>query len=77
MNVMRDHLFTEDTLHHKNIMRTIEKPICTSDDLEFTREEIEHTIESFNHKEVPGINGNKCGIYLRTFNTLPRLVTVI
>jgi len=40
MNVMLDHLFTEDTeedtLHHKNIRRTIEEPICTSDDLEFS-----------------------------------------
>ena len=38
MNVMLDHLFTEDkedTLYHKNIRKTIEEPICTSDDLDF------------------------------------------
>ena len=39
MNVMLDHIFTEDreedTLHQKNIRKTIEEPICTSDDLDF------------------------------------------
>jgi len=80
MNVMLDHLFTEDTeedtLHHKKI-RTIEEPICTSDDLEFSREEIKHTIESFNDKKAPGIDGITDGIYLQTFNTFPRLITAI
>jgi hypothetical protein len=81
MNVMLDHLFTgdteEDTLHHKNIRKTIEEPICTSDDLEFSREEIKHTIESFSDKKAPGIDGITGGIYRRTFNTFPRLITAI
>ena len=75
MKVMLDHLFTEDTLHHKNIRRTIEETICTSDDLEFSREEIKHEIESFNGKKAPGIDGITGGIYLRTFDTFPRLIT--
>ena len=68
MNVMLDHLFTEDkehTLHHKNIRRTIEEPISTSDDLEFSREEMKHTIESFKDKKAPGIDGITGGIYQR------------
>jgi len=77
MNVMLDHLSTEnteqDTLHHKNIRRTIEETILTGDDLVFSREEIKHTIESFSDKNAPGIGG----IYLRTFNTFPRLITAI
>ena len=79
--VVLDHIFTEDreeeTLHHKNIRKTIEEPVCTNDDLEFSREEIKHTIESFNDKKAPGIDGITGGIYLRTFNTFSRLVTAI
>ena len=79
--VVLDHIFTEDreeeTLHHKNIRKTIEEPICTSNDLEFCREEIKHTIESFNDKKAPGIDGITGGIYLRIFNTFSRLVTAI
>ena len=58
-----DHLFTEDgneeTLHHKNIRKAIEEPICTCDDLQFSREEINHTIESFNDKKAPGKMGSQ------------------
>ena len=80
MNVLLDQLFTEDredTLHHKLIRKNIEEPIGTSDDLDFSREEIQHTIESFSDKKAPGIDGITGGIYLRTFNTFPRLATAI
>jgi hypothetical protein len=81
MEVMLDYLFTEDkeeeNLHHKNIMKTTEEPISTSDHAEFTPEEIRHHIESFNDKEAPGIDGITGGIYLRTFNIFPGLVIAI
>ena len=48
MNIMLDHLFTEDTeedtLHHKNIRKNSEEPICTGGDLEFSREEIKNLL---------------------------------
>ena len=54
-NERNAHLFTEDTeedtLHHKNIRRTIEESIRTGNDLEFSGEEIKHTIENFNDKK--------------------------
>jgi hypothetical protein len=37
----------EDPLHHKHTRKNIEKPIGTSDDIDFSREEIQHAIESF------------------------------
>ena len=80
MKVMRDYFFTEDReemLYHKNIRKTTEEPISTSEDVKFSREEIKHTIESFNDKKAPGIDGITSGIYLRTFNTFPRLVTAL
>jgi DNA-binding transcriptional regulator YhcF (GntR family) len=56
MNVLLDQLFTEDredTLHHKLIRKNIEETIGTSDDIDFSREEIHHTIESFSDKKAP------------------------
>ena len=76
-----DLLFTEDTeevtLHRKNLRSTIEEPICTGDDLDVSREEIKHTIASFNDKKKPAIDGITGGIYLLTFNTFARPITAI
>jgi ribonuclease HI len=82
MNIMLDHLITEDEEEeekqlHKNIRKMTEEPINTEDDTEFSQEEIKQTIESFNNKKAPGIDGITSGIFLRTFNTFPRLVTAI
>ena len=58
-------------------MKTIEEPIRTSDDVQFCREQIKQTIESFNNKKAPAIGGITGGIYLRTFNIFHRPVTAI
>jgi hypothetical protein len=54
MEVMLEYHFTEDreeeTQHHKNIRKTTEEPINTSEDAEFSREEIRQIIVSFNDK---------------------------
>jgi len=55
----------------------IEEPIQTSDDKEFTQGEIKQTIESFNGKKGPGIDGITSGIFLCAFNKFPSLITVI
>jgi len=55
----------------------IEEPIQTCEDSEFTQGEIKQTIESFNDQKAPGIDGITSGIFLRTFNKFPRLVTAI
>jgi hypothetical protein len=55
----------------------IGEPIHTCDDTEFTKGEIERMIESFNGKKAPGIDGITRGIFLRTFNKFPRLITAV
>jgi len=81
MNIMLDHLITDDgeeeNQHHKNIRKIIAEPIYTSDDAEFTQREIKQTIESFNRKKAPGMDGITNDIFLRTFNKFPRIVTAI
>jgi hypothetical protein len=82
MNVMLDNIIAEDkeeeeTYHHNSIRKIIEEPIHTNNDSEFTQGEIKQTIESFNGKKAPGIDGNSSGIFLRTFNKFPRLITEI
>ena len=57
--------------------KSIEEPTSTSEDVEFSREEIRQTIVSFNDKKAPGINGHTGRIYLRTFNLFPELLTAI
>jgi hypothetical protein len=63
--------------NHKAIRKAVEEPINTSDDAKFSGEEIKQAIESFDGKKAPGTDGITAGIYLRTFNTFPRLVTAI
>ena len=81
VNVILDYLFTEDSkednLYHKNIRKAIEEPIYTNEDADFTQEEIKNTIESFNHKKAPGLDGITGGIYQRTFHMFPRIITTI
>jgi len=54
-----------------------EEPIQACDDTKFTQGEIKETIESFNGKKAPGLDGITSGIYLRAFNKFPRVVTAI
>ena len=82
MNIMLDHLITvdreeEETCYNKNIRKMIEELIQTCDDIEFTQGEIKQTIESFNSKKAPGLNGITSGIYLRAFNKFHRVVKAI
>jgi hypothetical protein len=78
MKTMMDHLIPEDieeqSYYNKQIRKMVEEPIDTRDDKEFTQGKIKQTIESFNGKKAPGIDGNTSGIYLRTFNNLPRII---
>ena len=55
----------------------IAEQICTSDDAEFTQVDIKQTIESFNRKNAPGMDGITSDIFLRTFNEFPRIIRAI
>jgi hypothetical protein len=81
LEVLLDYFFEEDNVeentHQKTIRKAVEEPIKTSNDVKFSREEIKQVVESFDGKKAPGIDGITAGIYLRTFNIFPRLVTAI
>ena len=81
LEVLLAYLFEEDNAekntHQKTIRKAADEPITTSNDVKFSREEIKQAIESFNDKKAPGIDGITAGIYLRTFNIFPRLITAI
>jgi hypothetical protein len=57
--------------HHNSIRKIIEEPIHTCDDTDFTQEEIKQTIESFNKKKAPGIDGITSGIFLEHITNSP------
>jgi len=81
MEVLLDYLFeednTEENQYQKQITKTVEEPIKTINDIEFSRDEIKQVIESFNDKKAPGIDGITAGIYLRIFKIFPNLITTI
>ena len=76
-HLIPDDIEEEESYYHKQIRKMVEEPIDTRDDKEFTKGELKQMIESFNGKKAPGIDGITRGIYLRTFNNLPRLITEI
>jgi hypothetical protein len=61
INEILDQLYKEDggeeNPHHKSIRKAVDEPIHTEDDVEFTPEEIQRTIESFSQKKAPGLDG--------------------
>ena len=68
MKTMVNHLIPEDieeeeSYNHKQIRKMVEEPIDTRDDTEFTQGEIKQTIERFNGKKAPDIDGITSGIY--------------
>jgi hypothetical protein len=77
LKAVSQHQCYTSCLHQTPHRKSIEEPIKTSEDVEFSQEEIRQTIESFNDKKAPGIDGITGGIYLRTFTIFPELVTTI
>jgi hypothetical protein len=63
----------EENVHYKNIRKTNEEPISTSDDADLIAEEMQHTVGNFNDKKAPGIDEIRGGIYPRKFNVFPDL----
>jgi hypothetical protein len=82
MKIMIEQLIPEDnaqddTEHHMNIRRLIEQPIETTDDREFTQDEIRQIIESFNPRKAPGPDGITSKILTLIFKSIPKSVTSI
>jgi hypothetical protein len=62
----------EDNNHHKHVRElTVQQP-NTSDDREFTREEIRSVIEGMNNKKTPWKDGITAEIYKVTSKLFPK-----
>jgi hypothetical protein len=62
-----------DTNHHKNIRRLTKQPIETSNDRDFSQEEVRQIIEGFNPKKAPGPDGSTSDILAHVFKSIPKL----
>jgi hypothetical protein len=67
----------DDTDRHMNIRRLAEQPIGTTDDKEFTQDEVRRIIESFNPRKSRGPDGITSEILTFVFKSLPKTVTSI
>jgi hypothetical protein len=67
----------DDTDRHKNVRRLTEQPIETTDDREFTRDEIRQIIEGFSPRKAPGPDGITSEILILVFKSIPQTVTSI
>ena len=48
---------TEETEYHKRVRKSIEEPMETEDDRDYTTEEIRQTIKSIDYKKATGEDG--------------------
>ena len=67
----------DDTEHHINIRRLTEKLIETTDDREFTQDEVMQIIECFNPRKAPGPDGITSEILTLIFSRIRKTVTSI
>ena len=69
----------DDTEHHINIRRLTEQPIETTDDREFTQDEVRQIIfvEGFIPRKAPGPDGITSEILTLIFKSIPKTVTSI
>ena len=67
----------DDTDHHTNNRRLTEQPIETSDDREFTQDEVRQIIEGVHTRKAPGQEGITSEILLLIFKSILKNVTSI
>ena len=67
----------DDTIQHKNTRRLAAQPIDTANDKEFTQEEVQQTIESFNSRKAPGPDGITREILTLIFQNIPQTITAM
>ena len=67
----------DDTTQHKNTRRLADQQIDTANDREFTQDEVRQTIESFNPRKAPGLDGITREILTLTFQSIPQTITAM
>jgi hypothetical protein len=67
----------EDTPYHMTIREQTKQPLYTTDDKEFTKEEVRQVIESLQPKKAPGPDGITNEIVKLVFKALPTTMTAV
>jgi len=67
----------EDTTYHMTIRKQTKQPIYTTDDKEFTEEEVRQVIERLQPKKAPRPNGITNEIVKLVFKMIPITMTAI
>jgi hypothetical protein len=62
----------DDTDHHTSVRRLTEQPIETTDDTDFTQDEVRQTIEGFNPRKAAGPDGITSEILTLIFKSIPK-----
>jgi len=65
----------DDTDHHKNARKLTEQPTETTDDKEFTQDEVRQIIESFKPRKVLGLYRITSEILKLVFKSIPKTLT--
>jgi hypothetical protein len=62
---------TDDTDYHKQIRAQAKEPIQTTEDREYTTEEVKNAIAELKHKKAPGEDSITAEIYQRVYKQFP------
>jgi hypothetical protein len=68
---------SSDGAHHRQIRQTITEPIQTKDDIPFTKQEVQATLEKFDPRKAPGEDAINSEILLQVFRRIPTSFTEI
>ena len=82
INRMMDQYVPEDSgksdgEHHKNIRQQMLEPLHTTDNEEFTKQEILAVLEEFDPSKAPGEDAINSDVLLHTFQNFPNFLTEI
>jgi hypothetical protein len=82
INRLMDHFVHEysvnsDGVHHKRIRQQVFEPLHTTDDDEFTKQEILAVLETFDPSKASGEDAVNSDVLLHTFKNLPNFFTEI
>jgi hypothetical protein len=67
----------DDTDYHKNVRKLTEQPIETTDDKEFTQDEIRQIIEGLKPRKASGPDGITNEILKIVLKNIPKILTYI
>jgi len=67
----------ENTDHHMNTWRIIEQPMDSTEDRDFTQNELRVTIERLSPRKAPGQDWITREFLMRVFKSIPKNVTSI